>query len=153
MKFEVGNGNQRLRSHHCRGEVGFLKVLESDRDRNLVAAVDAVGDDEGSVKGGIRKAVQDSRLQVVHGIAPGAHVKGAGVGEEGFPASRLDGIDNRSDQERADEGGISPFAKVQLDGGKPASFDHLPDAGGIDQRPDFAQQVMLVIRFQINEID
>ena len=86
------------------------------RDRAVIEAQQAVGDDDRGAGDLIAETVLQRGDHVVAGVLAAAGIEGVGVGEERAAAEPLDLIDDDADVLRPQVGQVSLLAEAGLDG-------------------------------------
>jgi len=102
-------------------------------------AGEAVGDDQGGPHHRVGKAVFDGGGEMADGLAPGAHIHGVGVGEEGRPPTP-DLVHHLPHVNGPDEGGVALLAEMQLHRNERpllAAVNDALDIQGLQQAAEF----------------
>ena len=85
MALEVGQGDEHVGIHDGPADLGLLHQLAAHhRHSHLVAALDAVCDDDLASRGQGIEAVETRRIQMIQPVLPSAYIQGVTVGEEGL---------------------------------------------------------------------
>ena len=153
VPLEMGDDDHRIRVGDLGADRHLAEDLPLDRHPDGAFPAESVRDDEGRPRHGPGEAVRDRGVQVVDRVAAGADVKRVGVGQERPPPGGGDLLDDLSDEDRADEGGVPLLPEVELDGGQGAPSDPLPDSGRSQERPRLVDQAVPRARGKVREPD
>ena len=154
MALEVGQGDEHVGIHDGPTDLGLLHQLTAHhRHSHLVAALDAVCDDDLTSRGHGVESVETRRIQMIQPILPSPYIQGVAVGEEGLATPLLHEICHRLGPVGPQEGQIARFTKVHFDGHElPVEID-LAHPGGFHEAGQLLLEILVEIRPQICPIN
>jgi hypothetical protein len=123
------------------------------RDIDGVTPVEAVSDDEWRLDRGVREAVVERTLEMVHGVGALTSVERVRVGEKRPAASVLDPADHLANMDGVDEPRVPLFAEVELHRNEVLVEDGVLEAGSLEQRAGTADHAALHLGSDRREVD
>ena len=114
--------------------MGCLDILASAyRNVDVVSALQAVGNDDGTADAERGEAVFPGAVEVLEGILPEAWIHGVAVGQEGLPSELLDNVHYGFGEVGAQETDVAELSEVHFDGDELAVEIYVADTGGADE--------------------
>ena len=154
MALEVAQADEDVRVHDGPADLGGLHILPAlNRDLDVVAPLQAVGDDHltaGRVGG---EAVLIGALNVLQGVFPPPGVQGVAVGQERQAAQGLDHVGHPLGVVGPQVGQVARLPEVDLDGGHLVVKVDVADSGGADQLLQLVQLADADLGAQVGEIN
>ena len=153
MALEVGQGDEHVGIHDGPADLGLLHQLTArHRHSHLVAALDAVCDDDLTSRGHGVEAVETRRIQMIQPILPSPYIQGVAVGEEGLAAQLLDDIRDGTGVVGAQKAQVAQLAKVNLDGDELVLKVDLLNTGATDEAFELVELALASMRAQVGEV-
>ena len=153
MALKVGEADHDIGIHKCLTDLGLAHVLAAlDRDKRLVGALEAVGDDDLATRGIRGKAVLVGGVDVLERVFAATDIERVAVGEEGLAAQLLHDVCDGAGVVGAQKAQIAQLAKVNLDGDKLVLEVDLLNAGAANEALEFVELALASMRAQVGEV-
>ena len=153
MALKVGEADHNIGIHKCLTDLCLAHVLAAlDRDKRLVGALEAVGDDDLATRGIRGKAVLVGGVDVLERVFAATDIERVAVGEEGLAAQLLHDVCDGAGVVGAQKAQIAQLAKVNLDGDKLVLEVDLLNAGAANEALEFVELALASMRAQVGEV-
>ena len=154
VSLEVGQGDEHIRVHDGAPDLGVLHILAAGhRHLHLVAALQAVGNNDLTAGGHGIEAIEHGTVHVVQRVLAAAHVQGVAVGQEGLAAPLLHEVRHRPRPVGTQERQVARLTKVQLDGHEFILEVDVAHTGGLHQAGQLLLQILMHVRPQVGKIN
>ena len=153
MALKVGEADHDIGVHERLTDLGLVHVLAAlDRDKRLVGALEAVGDDDLATRSIRGKAVLVGGVDVLERVFAATDIERIAVGEEGLAAQLLHDVRDGAGVVGAQKAQVAQLAKVNLDGDELVLKVDLLDTGVTDEALELVELALASMRAQVGEV-
>ena len=148
MTLKVGEADHDIGIHERLTDLGLVHVLAAlDRDKRLVGALEAVGNDDLATRSIRGKAVLVGGIDVLERVFAATDIERVAVGEEGLAAQLLHDIRDGAGVVGAQKAQVAQLAKVNL-----VLEVDLLDTGVTDEALELVELALASMRAQVGEV-
>ena len=153
MALKVGEANHDIGIHERLTDLSLVHVLAAlDRDKRLVSALEAVGDDDLATRGIRGKAVLVGGVDVLERVFAATDIERVAVSEEGLAAQLLHHVRDGAGVVGAQKAQVAQLTKVNLDGDELVLKVDLFDTGVTDEALELVELALASMRAQVGEV-
>ena len=153
MTLKVGEADHDIGIHERLTDLGLVHVLAAlDRNKRLVGALEAVGNDDLATRSIRGKAVLVGGIDVLERVFAATDIERVAVGEEGLAAQLLHDIRDGAGVVGAQKAQVAQLAKVNLDGDELVLEVDLLDTGVTDEALELVELALASMRAQVGEV-
>ena len=153
MSLKMSQRDKHVGIHNGAADLGVLHILAADHGNlYLIAALQAVADDDLAAGGHRVEAVEHGAVHVVQGVLAPAYIQGVAVGEERLTAPFLHKIRHGPRPVGTQERQVSRLAEVQLDGHELILKVDIAHTGGLHQAGQLLLEIFMHVGPQVGEV-
>ena len=153
MTLKVGEADHDIGIHERLTDLGLVHVLAAlDRDKRLVGALEAVGDDDLATRSIRGKAVLVGGINVLERVFAATHIERVAVGEEGLATQLLHDIRDGAGVVGTQKAQVAQLAKVNLNGDELVLKVDLLNSGVTDEALELVELALASMRAQVGEV-